>query len=44
MIDTKISSIMDYFEIFLGRMKLCRSAAEKLGMSFKLRINEQEFI
>jgi metal-dependent HD superfamily phosphatase/phosphodiesterase len=43
-IDTKISSIMDYFEIFLGRMKLCRSAAEKLGMSFKLRINEQEFI
>ena len=43
-IDTKISSIMDYFEIFLVRMKLCRSAAEKLGMSFKLRINEQEFI
>ena len=43
-IDTKISSIMDYFEIFLGRMKLCRTAAEKLGMSFNLRINEQEFI
>ena len=43
-VDTEISSIMDYFEIFLVRMKLCRSAAEKLGMSFKLRINEQEFI
>ena len=43
-IDTEISSIMDYFEIFLVRMKLCRSAAEKLGMYFKLRINEQEFI
>lgn len=43
-IDTEISSIMDYFEIFLGRMKLCRSAAEKLGASFKLRINEQQFI
>ena len=43
-IDTAISSIMDYFEIFLGRMKLCRTAAETLGLSFRLRINEQEFI
>ena len=43
-IDTSISSIMDYFEIFLGRMKLCRSAAESLGISFKLTINGQDFI
>lgn len=43
-IDTKISSLMDYFEIFLVRMTLCRRAAEKLGLSFKLRINEQNFI
>ncbi len=43
-IDTEISSIMDYFEIFLQRMTMCRHAAEKLGLSFKLTINEQNFI
>jgi len=43
-IDTEISSIMDYFEIFLERMTMCRRAAEKLGLSFKLTINEQNFI
>lgn len=43
-IDTTISSIMDYFEIFLGRMTMCRRAAEKLGLQFKLTINEQNFI
>ena len=43
-IDTEISSIMDYFEIFLVRMKLCRQAANKLGVSFKLCINDQQFI
>ena len=43
-IDTSISSIMDYFEIFLVRMKLCRSAAESLGISFRLTINGQQFI
>ena len=43
-VDTEISSIMDYFEIFLVRMKLCRSAAEKLGVTFKLSINGQHFI
>lgn len=43
-IDTEISSIMDYFEIFLVRMKLCRTAAEKLGVRFELVINEQKFI
>ena len=40
-VDTSNSSIMDYFEIFLGRMILCRKAAETLGLSFKLIINEQ---
>ena len=29
-IDTAISSVMEYFEIFLGRMSMCRTAAEKL--------------
>lgn len=43
-IDTAYSSIMDYFEIFLTRMILCRKAAEKLGMSFKLNINGQALI
>lgn len=43
-IDTKISTVMDYFEIFLERMILCRKAAEKLGLSFKLDINGQELL
>jgi len=43
-IDTKYGSVMDYFEIFLGRMTMCRKAAEKLGMQFKLIINEQQII
>lgn len=43
-IDTSISSLMDYFEIFIGRMMLCRKAADKLGMTFRLMINEQQFI
>lgn len=40
-VDTQYSSIMDYFEIFLERMNLCRRAAEKLGLRFRLMINEQ---
>lgn len=43
-IDTAIGSIMDYFEIFLGRMTMCCRAAEKLGLAFKLTINNQNFI
>ena len=43
-IDTEISPVMDYFEIFLARMMLCRKAAERLGMNFKLIINEQQLI
>ena len=42
-VDTSISSIMDYFEIFIVRMKLCRKAAEALGISFELVINGQKF-
>ncbi|MEG0752999.1 MAG: HD domain-containing protein [Angelakisella sp.] len=40
-IDTTISAVMDYFEIFLGRMLFCRKAAEKLGLKFQLVINDQ---
>ena len=43
-IDTKYGSIMDYFEIFLARMTLCRRAAQKLGLEFKLIINEQTLL
>ena len=43
-VDTKHCSVMDYFEIFMGRMLLCRKAAEKLGLQFKLMINEQQLI
>lgn len=43
-IDTGICAVMDYFEIFLTRMLLCRKAAEKLGMRFRLVINNQELL
>ena len=41
-IDPQISQVMEYFEIFLGRMQLCRKAADELGCRFKLVINEAE--
>ncbi|MGN0978179.1 MAG: HD domain-containing protein [Faecousia sp.] len=40
-VDTKVSSVMEYFEIFMKRMLLCRQAAERLGLTFQLAINEQ---
>ena len=40
-IDTEFSSVTDFFEIFLQRMLLCRKAAERLGLKFKLVINDQ---
>ncbi|MDD3394018.1 MAG: HD domain-containing protein [Clostridia bacterium] len=43
-VDTRYGSVMDYFEIFLGRMIMCRKAAEKLDLCFKLMINEQSLI
>lgn len=43
-VDTRYGSVMDYFEIFMQRMSMCRKAAEKLGLQFKLIINEQPLI
>lgn len=43
-IDTSVCAVMDYFEIFLNRMILCRKAAEKLGLAFRLMINEQQIM
>ncbi len=43
-IDPEYSSVMDYFEIFMARMLLCRKAAERLGLRFKLIINGQTLL
>jgi len=43
-VDTVHGSIMDYFEIFLQRMLMCRKAAERLGLRFGLSINGQDLI
>ena len=40
-VDTSVSSVMEYFEIFMKRMMLCRNAAERLELTFKLVINGQ---
>ncbi|MGN1145525.1 MAG: HD domain-containing protein [Acetatifactor sp.] len=43
-IETKMCTVMDYFEIFLNRMILCRKAAEKLKLEFRLVINGQRLL
>jgi len=43
-IDTSMSSIMDYFEIFLNRMKMCRNAAIFLELKFILLINGTQLL
>lgn len=43
-VDTEYGSVMDYFEIFMQRMILCRKAADRLGLRFKLTINHQQLI
>jgi len=43
-VDTHFSTVMDYFEIFMNRMVLCRKAVQTLGLQFKLIINEQQLM
>jgi len=43
-INTEICAVMDYFEIFLDRMILCRKAAERLELKFRLNINGQQLL
>ena len=43
-INDSLGSVMDFFEICMDRMLLCRKAAEKLGLQFKLNINGQNLI
>lgn len=43
-IDTGVSQVMEYFEIFLSRMQMCRKAAEVLGATFSLVINGTQLL
>lgn len=43
-VDTAVSPVMEYFEIFMKRMLLCRKAAEKLGLTFRLDINGLQLV
>jgi metal-dependent HD superfamily phosphatase/phosphodiesterase len=43
-IDTSVSQVMEYFEIFLSRMLICRRAAEFLELHFHLEINGQTLL
>ncbi|MBR4949205.1 MAG: phosphohydrolase, partial [Clostridia bacterium] len=43
-IDTSLCSVADYFEIFLKRMLMCKKAAEFLGGSFHLEINDSKLL
>ncbi len=43
-VDTQVSSVMEYFEIFMKRMLLCRQAAQRLELTFKLTINGHQLV
>ena len=43
-VDTAVSSVMEYFEIFMKRMLLCRKAAQMLGLTFQLTINGLQLV
>ena len=43
-VDEKICSMYDYFEIFLGRMMICRKSVEILGTTFKLTVNGRKVL
>lgn len=43
-VDTELSPVVEYFEIFTKRMLMCRKAAQKLGLSFQLVINDQRLV
>ncbi|MCL2484938.1 MAG: HD domain-containing protein [Endomicrobia bacterium] len=43
-VDTQKSKVMEYFEIFMSRMLMCRRAANFLGCNFELIINERKLL
>ena len=40
--DSEYGSVMNFYEIYLERMVLCRRACERLGLSFRIRVNGQQ--
>ena len=44
LVDTSISAVIDYFQIFIGRMQMSRQAAEAIGLTFSLVINGQKLL
>ena len=43
-VDTKISQVIEYFEIFMSRMNMCKRAAKFLDCKFELIINERKLL
>ena len=43
-IDKRISSVMEYFEIFMQRMILCKKSAEFLEVEFHIRANGSDLV
>ena len=43
-IDEKICTMYEYFDIFLGRMMMCRKASELLGVAFRLVVNGSKIL
>jgi metal-dependent HD superfamily phosphatase/phosphodiesterase len=43
-IDTKISQVMEYFEIFMSRMRMCRRSSNFLNCDFQLVINQNQVL
>ena len=43
-VDTAVSPVLEYLEIFMKRMIMCRRAAEKLGLTFHLDINDHRMV
>lgn len=43
-INTEVCAVMDYFEIYFGRMQMCRRAAEFIGYHFGLKINQVQLL
>ena len=43
-VSEETGSMVDFFEIFLGRMLLCRRACERLGLAFRVEANGQRLL
>jgi len=43
-IETQLCNVLEYFEIFMDRMLLCRKAATQLGVDFHLVVNGQQMM